>query len=664
MARSLAALILGPVTGLGLLAVGTPWQPAAEMPAPVAPAFETDVLPLLQREGCSSAYCHGGATGKGGLKLSLFGGDADADWHALAVDLDGRRLDHLLPEKSLVLQKAAEQTRHGGGRRIDEGGTSYQVLKDWIARGAPRGGRAGVTALEISLHGDPGPTRARVVATFADGTTRDVTHLAQVTSTHPHVVDLGAGLELNPTGLGEAFLLARYAGADAVLRVVRPVAQVAAEAPRNRTPTHGLDGAWLDHLSEVGLSPAPPAPAHRQLRRLYLDLVGRLPTQEELSRFASKEDPVGTAADVLLADPEFATVFSRHLADWLALPSGGPQESMAASVRGRLLKAVADATPLDALVTEFLNPGHALVQRHGDPRDRAEYVAQTFLGIRLGCARCHDHPQDRWRQRDHLGMSALLATRRLGDGRLVQGAAYDDDGHRGTPRLLPLAGAAPDDLDAFAQVRWLALKGSDAFARTMSNRLLKLLLGQAPVEPVDDIRPTNPPRGGDLLDRTVAEFRRTGGDLRAMVRFIVTSARYQVDLSPDGSDEGLAAALGACHVPMPLPPELQLRMTARALSVPVPQVAMPASPLATALLFENGVFDLTTVRDSALCQSLVPLADEAAVAKGFWHLLSRPPTAAEAALAEASLAQAPDRPTAIAELLRALISTRAYGSRR
>ncbi len=644
------------------------------------PTFVHDVLPILQREGCSSAYCHGGATGKGGFKLSLFGGDPEADWRALVVDLDGRRLDFAEPDQSLLLRKASQAMPHGGGRRLTKDSHGFAILRTWVAAGAPSGeGSAHLRELRLerapTANGEDSE-RVRVVARFDSGESRDVTELAVLASTDPRVADVDRSGVIRAVGPGETFVSARYAGADAVLQIVRPLG--APTPPTTRT-THALDIAWTTHLSALGLTPAATAPPHVLGRRLHLDLAGRLPSVDAARRFLTDPDTAAAETiDALLMDDAFVERFATHLADWFSVPAD------AAALRAQFREIVAANVPLDGLVERMLRPGHALIERHGDPRDRAEFVASAFLGLRISCARCHDHPLDRWRQGDHLGLSALLATRRTPDGRVVAGAAYDDEGRPATPRLLPLAGAAPDDLDAFASVRWLALAGTDSFARVVANRLLGLLLGRAPVEPVDDLRPTNPARMGGMLDAVVAEYRRTGGDLRALVRFVVTSDAYRATSAPrdDGGDDGadgdvgdaLASAHGARRTASEVPIRTWLDATAVALGVPRPDVEIPPSPLARRLLLRNGVFDAAVVGAGAACRSITTALRtdgvDAALEAAFLRLLSRLPTANErAALTPSLTAAAADTATdtartAVVDLLRALIATREHGSSR
>lgn len=573
---------------LGALLLLTGWRTGAPHEAP---SFARDVLPLLQKQGCSSAYCHGGATGKGGFKLSLFGGDPDADWRALAVELEGRRVDLRDPDQSLVLQKPSRSMPHKGGERLPRDSEAYAAVRSWIAAGAPRGAPAGVRSLVLQRDG----VHLRALATFTDGTERDVTARAVFSSTDPRVAsvdEIGTVTLLAP---GEAFLGARYAGADAVLRVVQPLAVLPAAAES----AHPLDRAHGKHLRELGLERAPATAPAVLGRRLWLDLACRTPTTAELEAFlaAPPTTAVADAAATLCRTTDFTTTFTGHLARWLEVKAErnakAGQEAQVRNLRGLLQRAVHDNVTLDKLAADVLQPGHQMLERYGDPRDRADHVARVYLGIRLGCARCHDHPLDRWRQQDHLGFASLLATKGSADGSMMAGNCYDDEGRPVAPSLLPLPQAPPAELDAFGKVRWLALQGTDKFARTMSNHLLGVLLDRAPVVPEDDHRPGNPPHFGGLLDATVAEYKRTSGDLRELIRFVVTSAAYAASSEPEVNAperDALAAAHLARRTARALEPEVWQRAVNTVLDTRVTASAPAASDLAERLAAENGAF--------------------------------------------------------------------------
>lgn len=643
------------------------------------PTFLGDVLPLLQQRGCSSAYCHGSATGRGGFRLSLFGSDPDADWQALAVDRGSRRIDAARPEQSLVLRKATLQIDHDGGKRLASRDHGYALLREWIAAGAPPPDAAALPPA-LTLRSDAADM-LQVTATFGDGTVRDVTRLATFRSTDERVVEVTPEGRMTLQQPGEAFVLARYHGADAALRVVqRPPAAPPRppEAEPLQTAAHPADAAWLSWLRDLGLEPAPPAPPHRLVRRLYVDLLGRPPAPEETTTFVAlpRDTAVATTVADLLQRREFVDTFAAHLAEWLELPADGDAAMAMAgvtSLRQQLHAWLLAGRTLDAIATLLLVPGSALLERFADPRDRADYVGRAFLGRQIACARCHDHPGDRWRQGDHLGFAALLATRRDRDGRIVPGSVFaPGDGAPVPPRMLPLGdGSAPlphtEPGDALAPLRHATLTATDTFATNIGNRLLGVLLDRAPVEPPDDHRLSNPARCAPLLAAVVAHHRATGGDLRELVRFVVTSRLYQLDsepdpAAPDGDEQ--RARWFARRSAQDLRPDQLARAIAFVLGGALP-TSVPASPLQRELRRQNGdlAVDLLARRGNPI-DAIADFSpdDGTAVAELFLHLLARPPRADEITTLLPNLAA--DRRAALHQLTRAICRSREFASRR
>jgi hypothetical protein len=656
-----------------LLAIACATAPAGAQAPTAEPTFRGDVLPLLQQKGCASAYCHGAATGRGGFKLSLFGSDPAADWRAIASDLAGRRLDLAAPERSLLLRKPTAEVPHGGGRRLPRGETAHAVLRRWIAGGAPRGDLSAPDELRLARAGD------RVTAAVRQhDRERDVTALCLFTSTDERVVRIDADGNLGRSGHGEAFVTARYAGLVATLRVVHARATTARPPARLHgqpsAAVHPADRAFRGWLGELGLDPGPAAPPLRLARRLHLDLAGRPPSAEEAEPLQDG-DPAARlrAIDRLLASPAFTDTFTEHLAELFELPAPTAlpreQQGRVVQVRERLRAAVAAGTPLDTLAEDLLQPGHPLLERHGDPRDRAEYVGRAFLGMRIGCARCHDHPDDRWTIGDHLGFAALVATRRDEDGTVLAGRVFDPEtGDLVTPAMLDLGtgSAEPGSRDVdqnHAALRRAVLGG--AFARNVSNRLLGILLGRAPVEPVDDHRATNPPLAAPLLAALVDQYRSTGGDLRALVRWIATSELYALDSDPGaGPDDELHARHLARRTARALPPALLARAEAFVLGARAPR-ALSGSPLLQALQRRNEPFlaaALATTGNPIDAIADWSPSDAVALRELFLQVLTRPPRADEEQALLPHLAG--DRHARLREVARALCLSREFGSRR
>lgn len=655
------------------------WQAPPSLQAP--PSFRYDVLPALQRHGCASAYCHGSATGRGGFKLSLFGSDPAADWRALAVDQDGRRLDLAAPERSLVLQKPTAAVPHGGGRRFGRSDEGYRRLSAWIAAGAPDDADAPPPRLCLQRQGE----QLQALATFADGSERDVTGLCQFAATDERVVTVDEDGALAFAGQGEAFVTARYAGADAVLRVLQPAgaageADGAAPAPSDGEADaalgtdagHSGDRAWLSWLGELGLRPAAAAPPAALARRLWLDLLGRPPAPHELQAFLALPPATAVAqtATALLAGDEFVAAATDRLCQWFEVPDAAAEpaerQGQARQLRQQLQRAVAERLPLPALGRQLLQLGQPLLERFGDPRDRAEFIARSFLGVRLGCARCHDHPNDRWRLADHQGFASLVATRRGADGALEPATVHDDDGREVPPRPLPFGRDPPPGLDPWAQLRFCAFDGGDQFARNVGNRIFAWLLGEGLVTPVDDHRLPNPPRCAPLLAAMLAEWQRCGGDLRQLLRWVVTSRVYAAGSEPlrDADADALALRCLARRSAHALDAGRLQRSIAFVLGAPTPP-ALAGSPLPRALALQNGGWLAAAV--AAPGNPVLAIADftperPAMLRELFLLVLSRPPSAAEQAALLPRIDG--DCRAALQQLAQALIQTREFGSLR
>jgi hypothetical protein len=555
---------------------------------PRALDFTNDVLPVLQRYGCSSAYCHGSATGRAGLQLSLFGSDPAADYAMLTTQLGGRRIDLRDPEQSLVLQKALGGLDHGGGRRLPRDGAAHHLLREWIAAGAPwqRGEPRRLASLRVVLRAE----RVVAEATFVTGAgdavanvVQDVSHVALFSSTDPTVVDVDDDGRIEARGEGQAWVMARFGNLTAQARIVRPFARATSPAPRHTT--NALDRAWLAHLDELGLPLLPPVDAWQLARRLYLDLVGRPPTPQELDTFTAKPDVAATVAR-LVQRPEFAEVWGAHLARWFEVPEiAGPANDAS---RAAFVQALARGDSLPAIARRVVLGAGGLLEQHPDARDRADYAGRALLGMRIGCARCHDHPSDRWRRDEHLAFSACFATPRPdGAGGTMAGVMFDtESGERVMPRFLSLEGSTASGPGAANRPEEMAdfLVEHDAFSRNACNRVFALLFGRGLVEPLDDHRPGNPPLVAGCLSALVDEFHRTGRRLPELLTCLVTSMAYAAPLA---TTDGHAATYLAARVSRPLLPATFLRAVSAVVGRDV-QGSLPESPLARELALRNG----------------------------------------------------------------------------
>jgi len=525
-------------------------------------SFRLDVEPVLTATGCNTGSCHGSARGKDGFHLSLFGYDPAGDHHSLTRQLPGRRLDLAFPATSLMLEKATAAVPHSGGRRIDPGSEPYRTLLRWIDEGAPDDPAdvSTVTGIELSppglvLEGSDADARLVVRAMYSDGTDRDVTDLAVFRTSNAATGALpGQGL-VRSGQPGEAFLTASFAAHT----VGVPLTVLAEGAPtRYADPAEGFHPAnWIDQrvaekLRTLRAVPAPLCDDATFLRRVYLDVVGLLPEPEALAQFLADPRPShekrAAVVDELLARREFNDLLVMQWAELLKIRSDNNEVSEKAAllyfewVRDR----IGENMPVDELVTELLTasggtfaaPQSNFYQVERDNLVLSENVAQAFFGIRMQCAQCHNHPFDRWTQDDYYGFAAFFAqVGRKGAEDPREQVIYD---RRGGETRHPVSGqnAAPKFLgDAAPDTRgkdrravlaeWLTSPENPWFARNLANRLWAQFLGTGVVEPVDDVRVSNPPSNAALLDDLGARLVGSGWDIRDLAREILNSRTYQ-----------------------------------------------------------------------------------------------------------------------------------------
>lgn len=566
--------------------------------------FDFDVAPHLAKAGCAAADCHGGATGRGGFKLSLFATNPRADYRALTEELDGRRIDLREPKKSLLLRKPTRQLKHKGGKVIDEDSEAYRALSAWIAQGAPyaRGVPEKVEKLSLVREGD----QVKVMAFFLNEEgarrAREVTGMARFESTNERVVSVEGDGKVTEHGSGRAWILAHYGLASARLAISRPFDEKAFLG-RATGPQHQFDAVWRATLIGLGLESAPPAPKHQYLRRLALDLVGRPPTLDEIQAF---EEDAAATVERLLESKEFVEQWTRHLSEWFEIPPATADLRHTRERNGRLRSRVRTfVTSKEGNLRNFARawftePAKAeFVARFGDPRDRAEFVGRSLLGISLGCARCHNHPQDRWSQADHLQFSALFADARPGkvEGTMNAGTFFlPGDGKPVRPALLSLAGKTVplDSKQSHGEqlASFLQEDASEAFARNAANRIVGILLGQHLVDAPDDHRLSNPSvHGGVLLHHLAISLEEGEFRLRPFIRYVVDSQLYRASTEPmlkdvEGRDHHVR--YWARREARPLEGDAYLRAVAAVLGVPQPQEAAPETPLADQLHRLNG----------------------------------------------------------------------------
>jgi hypothetical protein len=571
-----------------------------------SPDYRRDVAPILSRAGCNQGACHGNQSGKGGFKLSLRGEDPDHDFIALTRDGLGRRTDPLHPEQSLVLQKATGAMSHEGGRRFDPDSLEYHTLHDWIAAGRLAGSTAAVTRLTVTpgvqVVVEPAESvKLRVEAAFADGTTRDVTRLAVLEPTSPSVVSVSADGTVRRAEFGETVIQVRYLTAQTAARLA-----FVPQRPDFRWPDpperNVIDKHVFAKLRALRMRPAPLADDGVFLRRVYLDVLNILPTADESRAFLADTDPDKRAKliDRLFARPEFADAWALVWSDLLR------NEEKVLDAKGTrvfhdwIRDQFAAGVPLNEFARQviagrgstYADPPANYYRALRDPYARSEATAQVFLGVRVQCARCHNHPFDRWTQNDYHEWAAFFSRvqyRVVGNDRTDKFDQHEFAGDQivwmdrtseltnprtgkpTPPRLLgddkpTQVGGDADRLQFLAD--WVADPGNPFFARAQVNRVWFHLFGRGLVEPNDDFRAANPPANPELLDALAADFVAHKFDLKHLVRLILNSQTYQLSAETDDTNRDDAVNFSHALI-QPLRAEPLLDAFSRVLEAPV-----------------------------------------------------------------------------------------------
>lgn len=541
---------------------------------PVSVTFERDIEPILTRAGCNAGACHGKASGQNGFKLSLLGFDPEFDHTAIARDGGSRRVLRAMPERSLLLQKATAQIPHGGGRRIEPTGPFYQTLYRWIAGGLPRTASDAPRLERVTV--EPGERRLRsgeafglrVTARFTDGSSQDVTQFAAFASNESAVVGVDADGRVKAGRFaGEATISARYLGMFANCDVSIPLPGELPSSVYDSIPrTNFIDDHVWTKLKKLGLVPSGRAGDATFLRRAHLDVIGRLPTPDEARAFLAdtSHDKRARLVDRLLDRPEYADYWASK---WMDLLRPNPYRvgiKAVFNLDGWIRDAFRRNLPYDQFVRQIVtaqgstfDEGPATIFRdRREPIEIAPVVSQLFLGIRLECAKCHHHPFESWGQEQFYEFAAYFArVGRKGVGlsppisggeEIVFTARSGSVTHPLSGKVLPprpLFGSAPVDNDPDADprealARWMTAPENPYFARVMANRVWAELMGRGIVDPVDDLRATNPPSNGPLLDALAEDFRNHGYDIKYLIRTIMASSVYGLSSEPNDRNIG------------------------------------------------------------------------------------------------------------------------------
>ena len=528
--------------------------------------FANDIVPLLTRSGCNSGGCHGKASGQNGFKLSLLGFDPDADLAAIVKEGRGRRVFPCAPDHSLLLEKATARVPHGGGRRLDPDGDEYAMTRRWIAQGTPAGDPKAPTLANLEViprsrvMNRQALQQLAVLAHYSDGSVRDVTRQAQWQSNQPAVA------AVEPDGLvraldqcGEAAVMVRYMGEVAVFLASVPIAGAGSRSSDFR-PANFIDTLALAKWNTLGLTPSEACTDPEFARRVFLDLCGRLPTVDELRVFLSDRGALARSKliDSCLASPDHAAFMAQRWGTLLrnAASSGmkDGSEPMAYAFHNWIREMIASNRPYDEFVRGIVAadgewqdapPVQWYYQMSDDPLHQpVADTAQVFLGLRIQCARCHHHPFERWGQDDYYGLAGFftrVARKDIGSPAFYsERTAVSQEVHPRTgkpiePKLLGgrAVKVAPENDPRHALVDWMVRPDNPYFARAYCNRVWGHFFGRGLVDPVDDMRATNPPSNAELLEALGRDFVTHKFDVRHLFRTICNSRTYQLSAVPN-----------------------------------------------------------------------------------------------------------------------------------
>ncbi|MFN3159717.1 MAG: DUF1549 domain-containing protein [Rubinisphaera brasiliensis] len=528
----------------------------AEATTPRPVSFHLDVMPVFMRAGCNTGSCHGAARGKDGFMLSLFGYDPKGDHQRITREQLGRRINLAVPEKSMLIQKGAGQVPHTGGKCFDVDSIYYRDLVEWVSNRCPQDPDDVPYCTDLKLYpeqavldGAGATQQLTAIAFYSDGTQRDVTDLAIFQSNNDNSAEVDPKSGLVTAGKrGEAFVMARFATETVGSQfIVLPKGLV--YEPSQEKPVNYVDELVMNKLIKLRMNPSEVCTDEVFIRRIYIDMVGMVPTPEEYRAFVADTDPDKRAKliDKLLEQKEFTEMWVSKWAEWLMMRSSNQVSYKSILLYYNWLsERIADNTPLNEMVIELLTksggtfsePATNFYEVERDTLKVAENVAQVFMGMRIQCAQCHNHPFDRWTQNDYYNFAAFfsqIGRKQAEDPR--ESIIYNRGGgevkhpvtnQNATPIFL--GGRQPDVRGKDRRevlAKWLASPENPYFAENFVNRIWQHFMGTGIIDPVDDIRVSNPPTNPALLKELARRFTESGYDYRALIRDICNSNTYQ-----------------------------------------------------------------------------------------------------------------------------------------
>jgi hypothetical protein len=531
--------------------------------SPYPVTFRNHVMPVLTKAGCNSGPCHGALSGKNGFKLTLRGYDPELDYLTLTRQAAARRINKVDPARSLMLMKPTLAVPHGGGKRFTPDSAEFGVISHWIASGSPAPAEWDpvMTRLEVfpsAARLKPGDQQPLVIrAHFSDGHAEDVTRWAKFTTNEGTVATVGDDGVVKVQGAGEAAISAWYLSRIVTARITSPFPNRVDPAVYSRAPrANVIDDLVLAKLQELNIEPSPLSSDTEFIRRAYLDAAGILPTADEVTSFLKDTAPAKRAQliDRLLEREEFTDYWAYKWSDLLLVSSKNLRSNTMWSYYNWIRASVAANKPWDAMTREILTASGSTLSNgaasyyvlHKNPVALTENVALTFMGFSITCARCHNHPLERWTQKDYYQMANLFSRVAIKTDRGDLTVYSARTGEINLPRLnAPLAPRPLDGpamaLDSPADRRqvfadWLVSPDNAYFARALVNRVWKNFMGRGLVEAVDDIRDANPPSNPALLAALTREFVGNRFDVKRLIRTIMNSTTYQLTSIPTGTN--------------------------------------------------------------------------------------------------------------------------------
>ena len=532
-------------------------------------SFPNEIVPILTKLGCSSGGCHGKIQGQNGFRLSLLGFDPELDYATLVKETRGRRVFPAAPDQSLLLLKAAGVVPHGGGKKTEVGSEEYKLLRRWVASGLPYGTDTDPTVAKVTVFPEgrvvdrQGQQQLVVHAHYSDGSVVDVTRRAQFESNETEVATVGeSGLVRTLSMTGQAAVMVRFSGHVATFRAVVPRP---GEAAKFDFPAGPVDTHTANKWRELGIAPSEVCTDEQFVRRVHLDITGTLPTAEAVTQFLADKsaDKRAKLVDRLLDSPEYAYFFANKWADVLRVKRRGQNGRAQGTFafHGWIREAIASDMPYSdfarevicALGDESKNPATVWYKEVQSAEQFVDDVSQVFLGQRLACAQCHHHPYEKWSQDDYWGLAAFYG--RVGRKNLPTAGRNNDNQNArisiftkasgnvtnkrsGKPAELKPLDADPMTVPAEDDPRmlladWMTDPKNPFFARAVANRYWAHFFGRGIVDPLDDMRVTNPPSNPELLDSLAKELVDQKYSLKALIKTICTSRTYQLSAVPN-----------------------------------------------------------------------------------------------------------------------------------